>query len=338
MLEKIESIRQALANEKLDTPEAVENFRLRFLSRKGMFTQLFDEFKTISGPEKAAIGKALNELKNNVQQLWEESRKSRQSTKSSAAPRDLTLPGGAYRIGGRHPISIVQRKVLRAFQRMGFVTVTGPEIEDDWHNFSGLNFEADHPARDMQDTFFIEGDKLLRTHATSVQIRVLESTAPPVRAVAPGRVYRNEAITARAHCFFNQIDGFYVDKNVSFSDLKTTLFYLVKELFGKDIKIRLRASYFPFTEISAELDISCLLCKGKGCKVCKDTGWVEILGCGMIDPQVLENCNISPRNFSGFAFGMGIERIAMLLFQVPDLRLYTQNDIRFLQQFAATRL
>ncbi|MCS6905973.1 MAG: phenylalanine--tRNA ligase subunit alpha [Bacteroidia bacterium] len=338
MLEKIEDLRQTLQNEALDTLEKVEEFRLKYLSRKGIISQLFEQFKDIDAKEKAIIGKALNELKKEAQQRWEQQKAQLTSVFSIQAPRDLTLPGGAYRRGGRHPISIVQWKILKTFQRMGFVIVTGPEIEDDWHNFTGLNFEPDHPARDMQDTFFISEDKLLRTHATSVQVRILETHQPPIRAVAPGRVYRNEAITARSHCFFNQVDGFYVDKDVSFSDLKTTLFYLVHQLFGKNVEIRLRASYFPFTEISAELDISCLICGGKGCRVCKDTGYVEILGCGMIDPNVLENCHISAQKYSGFAFGMGVERIAMLLFQIPDLRLYTQNDIRFLQQFSAVQL
>lgn len=318
--------------------EELEQFRIRFLSKKGIIAGLFGEFKDIPSEQRRSVGQLLNELKKAAQSRWEELNERIQASGSGDKQvQDLTLPADFMELGSRHPISIVWDEIVTIFSRIGFNVAEGPDIEDDWHNFSALNFQEEHPARDMQDTFFIQAlpPLLLRTHTSSVQIRVMENTKPPIRALFPGRVYRNEAISARAHCLFHQVEGLYVDRNVSFADLKQTLLYFAREMFGEQTGIRLRPSYFPFTEPSAEMDISCFLCGGKGCKICKSTGWVEILGCGMVNPAVLENCGIDSGAYTGFAFGMGIERIAMLRFQINDIRLFFENDIRFLRQFRA---
>ncbi len=318
----------------------LEQFRIRFLGTKGIIKDLFDEFKAVSPEEKRTLGKVLNEFKQLAEakfQTLNETISASQDT-SESSQLDLTLPGEGFEVGTRHPLAIVRREIIEIFNKLGFSVAEGPEIEDDWHNFSALNFPEEHPARDMQDTFFIKkggenGDIALRTHTSSVQVRMMEAGQPPFRALMPGRVYRNEAISARAHCFFHQVEGLYVDEKVSFADLKQTLFYFVQELYGEGTKVRFRPSYFPFTEPSAEMDISCSICKGAGCNMCKGSGWVEILGCGMVDPNVLENCGIDSKKYSGFAFGMGIERIANLKFEIKDLRLFSENDVRFLKQY-----
>jgi phenylalanyl-tRNA synthetase alpha chain len=315
--------------------EAVENFRLKFISRKGAITELFEEMKKISIEEKKKLGKVLNELKQSAEAKLSILQESLENEHAATTEIDLTLPAVPNKVGSLHPLTLTKNRIIEIFERLGFNVADGPEIEDDWHNFSALNFPDNHPAREMQDTFFIEKnpDLLLRTHTSNVQIRMMKKQKPPIRAIMPGRVYRNEAISARAHCFFHQVEGLYVDKNVGFADLKQTLYHFAKEMYGKDIKIRFRPSFFPFTEPSAEIDISCLICKGKGCNICKQSGWVEIAGSGMVHPNVLRNCGIDPEEFTGFAFGMGIERVTMLRYQVNDLRLYSENDIRFLKQF-----
>jgi phenylalanyl-tRNA synthetase alpha chain len=319
--------------------EELETFRIRFLGTKGLIKDLFEEFKTVSSEEKRVMGKVLNEFKQLAEtkyQALKDSLTSEVEVKKTDA--DLTLPGEGFELGSRHPLSLVRKEIIGIFNKLGFNVAEGPEIEDDWHNFSALNFPEEHPARDMQDTFFIKkggekGDIALRTHTSSVQVRMMENGKPPFRAIMPGRVYRNEAISARAHCFFHQVEGLYIDENVSFADLKQTLFYFVQELFGEGTQVRFRPSYFPFTEPSAEMDISCTICKGAGCQFCKYSGWVEILGCGMVDPNVLENTHIDSNKYTGYAFGMGIERITNLKYQIKDLRLFSENDVRFLQQF-----
>lgn len=317
----------------------VESFRLKFLVSKGIIKELFEEFKTVSPEEKRTLGKVLNELKQLAEAKFQETQSQFAHTAKvhKREEEDLTLPGEGFQLGSRHPLSLVRKEIVEIFKKLGFVVAEGPEIEDDWHNFSALNFPSEHPARDMQDTFFIKkqegNDIALRTHTSSVQVRLMEAGKPPFRAIMPGRVYRNEAISARAHCFFHQVEGLYVDENVSFADLKQTLFHFVQELFGEGTKVRFRPSYFPFTEPSAEMDISCTICKGDGCNLCKGSGWVEILGCGMVDPNVLENCGIDSKKYSGFAFGMGIERITNLKYEIKDLRLFSENDVRFLSQF-----
>jgi len=317
----------------------VESFRLKFLVSKGIIKELFEEFKTVSPEEKRTLGKVLNELKQLAEAKFQEAQSQFANTAKvhKREEEDLTLPGEGFQLGSRHPLSLVRKEIVEIFKKLGFVVAEGPEIEDDWHNFSALNFPPEHPARDMQDTFFIKkqegNDIALRTHTSSVQVRLMEAGKPPFRAIMPGRVYRNEAISARAHCFFHQVEGLYVDENVSFADLKQTLFHFVQELFGEGTKVRFRPSYFPFTEPSAEMDISCTICKGDGCNLCKGSGWVEILGCGMVDPNVLENCGIDSKKYSGFAFGMGIERITNLKYEIKDLRLFSENDVRFLSQF-----
>lgn len=319
-----------------NTKDELEQFRIRYSGKKGILNDLFADFKNVAAEERREMGVLLNELKNQVQQKIESLRTGLESVETGGAPgQDLTLPVNFRDAGSRHPLMIIRNRMIEIFSRIGFTVAEGPEIEDDWHNFSALNFAPEHPARDMQDTFFIEKDPdiILRTHTSSVQVRVMEKTKPPIRMIFPGRVYRNEAISARAHCFFHQVEGLYVDKNVSFADLRQTMLYFAKEMFSADTRIRLRPSYFPFTEPSAEMDISCNLCGGKGCSFCKYTGWVEILGCGMVNPNVLKNCGIDPEVYSGFAFGMGIERITNLTFQVKDLRMFSENDVRFLQQF-----
>ncbi|HEU4717971.1 MAG TPA: phenylalanine--tRNA ligase subunit alpha [Bacteroidia bacterium] len=335
MKERIESLMKEVETFSASSSEQAEQFRLKYLSRKGEISVLFEEFKTVPAEMKKEVGQLLNRLKISAQEkldAFKNSGGAKNETKEKET--DLTLPSVYFR-GGRHPLNIVRKEILGIFGRIGFTVADGPEIEDDWHNFSALNFPEEHPARDMQDTFFIGDDIALRTHTSSVQVRVLENTQPPVRIVMPGRVYRNEAISARAHCFFHQVEGLYVDKNVSFADMKQALLYFSREMFGEKTEIRLRPSYFPFTEPSAEMDISCTICHGKGCAVCKHSGWVEILGCGMVDPAVLKNCNIDPDVYSGFAFGMGIERITMLKYGVNDLRLFSENDVRFLSQFGS---
>lgn len=312
-----------------------EQFRLKYLSRNGALNELFEAFKNVPPAEKKETGQLLNQLKNAAQQKYDALKETLESKGDEAESTvDLSLPVTSF-TGSRHPLSVVRGEILAIFGRLGFTVADGPEIEDDWHNFSALNFPEEHPARDMQDTFFIDKDVALRTHTSSVQVRILENTKPPVRMVMPGRVYRNEAISARAHCFFHQIEGIYVDTNVSFADMKQTLLYFAREMFGVKSEIRLRPSYFPFTEPSAEVDVSCSICGGKGCNVCKYTGWLEIMGCGMIDPSVLDNCKIDSKTYSGFAFGMGLERIAMMKYNVKDLRLFSENDVRFLEQFKA---
>ncbi|RZK65572.1 MAG: phenylalanine--tRNA ligase subunit alpha, partial [Pedobacter sp.] len=311
-----------------------------YLGSKGIIKEIFEEFKTVSTEEKRSLGKVLNEFKQLAESKYQTLKESTESnsSKTEDVSLDLTLPGEGFEIGSRHPLALVRREIVEIFAKLGFTVAEGPEIEDDWHNFSALNFPEEHPARDMQDTFFIKkggekGDIALRTHTSSVQVRMMEQGQPPFRAIMPGRVYRNEAISARAHCFFHQIEGLYVDENVSFADLKQTLFYFVQELYGEGTQVRFRPSYFPFTEPSAEMDISCTICKGAGCNMCKYSGWVEILGCGMVDPNVLENCGIDSKKYSGFAFGMGIERITNLKYVIKDLRLFSENDVRFLNQY-----
>jgi phenylalanyl-tRNA synthetase alpha chain len=335
MEERIKRLLEEVSAFKAANKEAIENFRLKFISRKGAITELFEDLKKVSVEEKKKIGKVLNELKQSAEAKLAALQESLESEQLSTTEIDLTLPSIPNKVGSLHPLTLTKNRIIEIFERLGFNVADGPEIEDDWHNFSALNFPDNHPAREMQDTFFIEKnpDLLLRTHTSNVQIRLMKQQKPPIRAIMPGRVYRNEAISARAHCFFHQVEGLYVDKNVGFADLKQTLYHFAKEMYGKDIKIRFRPSFFPFTEPSAEIDISCLICKGKGCNVCKHSGWVEIAGSGMVHPNVLKNCGIDPEEFTGFAFGMGIERVTMLRYQVNDLRLYSENDIRFLKQF-----
>ena len=338
LLQKIEQyktdIKEAIAQSKDD----VEVFRIKYLGTKGLVKTIMGEMKTVAADKKREAGQLLNEFKIFVEEKFEELKTAAGSdTQATAADIDLTLPGSSDTIGSRHPISIIQNKIISIFHRLGFSVAEGPEIEDDWHNFSALNLPENHPARDMQDTFYVlkNPDWLLRTHTSSVQIREMEKGKLPLRIICPGRVYRNETISARAHCFFNHVEGLYIAENVSFADLKQTLYFFVQEMFGADVKVRFRPSYFPFTEPSAEMDISCLICGGKGCNVCKKTGWVEILGCGMVHPKVLDNCGIDSNKYTGFAFGMGVERIAMLSYQIKDLRLFSENDIRFLSQFTS---
>jgi phenylalanyl-tRNA synthetase alpha chain len=334
--EKIESILEEIKSFQADSLAQAEEFRLNLLSKKGRISVLFDEFRDVPNELKKEMGQRLNELKTKAQEkLNELKEKFETSSESGGASLDLTLPAEPLIPGTQHPLSIVRNQIIEIFSRIGFSVADGPEIEDDWHNFSALNFPPDHPARDMQDTFFITKEMALRTHTSSVQVRLMESTPPPLRSIMPGRVYRNEAISARAHCFFHQVEGLYIDKDVSFTDLKQAMLYFSREMFGEKTEIRLRPSYFPFTEPSAEMDISCNFCEGKGCNICKHSGWVEILGCGMVDPNVLENCKIDSKQYSGYAFGMGVERIAMLKYQVKDLRLFSENDLRFLSQFRA---
>lgn len=319
----------------LSTPEEVEAFRLKYLSKKGIIPALFDEFKTIAGAEKKTFGKPLNELKNLAEEKFQSAKSALEKKNlGTSAEYDFTRPAQLLPVGSRHPVSMVIEEMIEIFSRIGFTVLDGPEIEDDWHNFTALNFPPDHPARDMQDTFFISKnpDLALRTHTSNVQVRAMETMKPPIRILAPGRVYRNEAISARSHCFFHQIEGLYIDKNVSFADLKQTLLYFTESFFGKS-KIRMRPSYFPFTEPSAEVDVYWGLENEVDYRITKGTGWLEILGCGMVDPNVLQACGIDPNEYSGFAFGIGIERIAMNRYQIPDIRMLSENDVRFLRQF-----
>jgi phenylalanyl-tRNA synthetase alpha chain len=334
--EQIRSHLEAIKGFTAGSAAELEQFRLKFLGRKGILNDLFAGFKTVANDQKKATGQLLNELKIAIQERIDTLKSSFETTdENPLSGVDLTRPADNIQPGAKHPISIVRSQIIDIFSRIGYIVAEGPEIEDDWHNFSALNFPEEHPARDMQDTFFISKnpDIALRTHTSSVQIRAMENNRPPIRMIFPGRVFRNEAISARAHCIFHQVEGLYVDRNVSFADLKQTLLYFAQEMFSADTRIRLRPSYFPFTEPSGEMDISCNICGGKGCNICKYTGWVEILGCGMVDPQVLANCGIDPEEYTGFAFGMGIERVTMLKYQIRDLRLFFENDIRFLKQF-----
>lgn len=336
MKAQIEQTRIAIEDFAITDATSLEAFRIQFIGSKGSIKQLFGRLKEVPNEEKRAVGQLLNELRQLAEGKFESSKDALETTESNDSTIDVSRPGEPIALGARHPLSIVRSEIIAIFERIGYTVSEGPEIEDDWHNFSALNFPPEHPARDMQDTFFIEkGERemALRTHTSSVQVRVMESSTPPIRTISPGRVYRNEAISARAHCFFHQVEGLYIDKNVSFADLKQTLDYFAKALFGEKARIRLRPSYFPFTEPSAEVDVSCTICNAKGCNVCKHTGWLEILGCGMVDPNVLKASGIDPEVYTGFAFGMGIERIAQLKFKVNDLRLYSENDVRFLNQF-----
>ena len=335
MLDKIKAIKAALEAASASTPEEAEALRIKYMSKKGEINALMDDFRTVPKEQKRELGQELNILKQFAQARIEELQMAVKEQEADTSDFDFTRSGEAIKLGTRHPLNIVKNEIIGIFSRLGFTVSEGPEIEDDWHVFSALNFPEEHPARDMQDTFFIEKnpDVLLRTHTSSVQVHEMEEHPLPIRTVTPGRVFRNEAISARAHCIFHQIEALYIDKDVSFADLKQTLSHFAKELFGEETKIRLRPSYFPFTEPSAEMDVSCSLCGGKGCNVCKGTGWLEILGCGMCDPNVLESAKIDPEVYSGFALGMGIERIAMLKYGINDLRLFFENDVRFLDNF-----
>ena len=335
MLAKIEQLLQEVKGLTAQNPEELEALRIKYLSKKGAINALMADFRNVPAEQKKEVGMKLNELKNLAQERIATLKEAFDNQDNGAAELDLTRTAYPVNLGTRHPLTIVRNEIIDIFSRMGFTIADGPEVEDDWHVFSSMNFAEDHPARDMQDTFFIEShpDIILRTHTSSVQSRVMEVSQPPIRVICPGRVYRNEAISYRAHCFFHQVEGLYIDKKVSFTDLKQVLLQFAQEMFGPETKIRLRPSYFPFTEPSAEMDISCNICGGKGCPFCKGTGWVEILGCGMVDPNVLENCGIDSKVYSGYALGMGIERITNLKYQVKDLRMFSENDVCFLRQF-----
>ena len=335
MLAKIEALLQEINGLQAASAEELEALRIKYLSKKGAINALMADFRNVPAEQKKEVGMKLNELKNLAQERIASLKEAFENQDNSAAEMDLTRTAYPIKLGTRHPLSIVKSEIIDIFSRLGFSIADGPEVEDDWHVFSSMNFAEDHPARDMQDTFFIEAhpDIILRTHTSSVQSRVMEVSQPPIRVICPGRVYRNEAISYRAHCFYHQVEALYVDKNVSFTDLKQVLLLFAKEMFGPETKIRLRPSYFPFTEPSAEMDISCNICGGKGCPFCKHTGWVEILGCGMVDPNVLEANGIDSKVYSGYALGMGVERITNLKYQVKDLRLFSENDTRFLKEF-----
>ena len=336
LLAQIEGYRREIEAYEIKNAQDLETFRIKYLGTKGLTKSLFAEMKQVPNEKKKEFGLVLNDFKLLAETRFEEAKLSVGSKKTvTEDDLDLSLPGNAVQIGSRHPITLVRNRIVSIFQRLGFSVADGPEIEDDWNNFTALNLPENHPARDMQDTFYIhqQPDWLLRTHTSNVQIREMQKGVLPIRIICPGRVYRNETISARSHCFFHQVEGLYIDENVSFADLKQTLYFFVQEMFGRDVKVRFRPSYFPFTEPSAEMDISCFICEGKGCRICKHTGWVEILGCGMVHPKVLENCGIDAARYTGFAFGMGIERPALLLYDVNDIRLFSENDIRFLKQF-----
>ena len=335
MKQKINLLLEEISNLKASSLEEVEALRIKYLSKKGEISNLFNDFKTVANEEKKEMGQLLNQLKDGAQDKINSLKELLSASQTKDEYVDLTRTAEPVKLGTRHPILLAKEEIINIFSRIGFTVANGPEIEDDWHVFGALNFAPEHPARDMQDTFFIESkpDVLLRTHTSSVQVRVMTEQQPPIRMIFPGRVYRNEAISSRAHCFFHQIEGLYIAKDVSFADLRQVLLYFAKEMYGEETQIRLRPSYFPFTEPSAEMDISCFLCGGKGCSFCKHTGWVEILGCGMVDPNVLRSCGIDPDVYSGYAFGMGVERITNLKYQVKDIRLFSENDIRFLEQF-----
>jgi phenylalanyl-tRNA synthetase alpha chain len=347
MRQKITDLLQQIKSVQVYDPSELESFRIKFLSKKGLISALFEEFRNVPVPEKKEMGQILNLLKEKAQEKYDNLKSVLLPDNELSGINDFTKPAYPYNTGSRHPISIVRNEIINIFERLGFTVSEGPEIENDDHVFTKLNFAPEHPARDMQDTFYISRiseedsfpqDILLRTHTSSVQVRVMQKQKPPIRTISPGRVFRNEAISARAHCIFHQVEGLYIDENVSFSDLKQTLVFFAREIFGQETVIRLRPSYFPFTEPSAEMDVSCKICGGKGCNVCKYTGWLEVLGCGMVHPNVLDACNIDCKKYTGFAFGMGIERVAMLKYAINDLRLYFENDIRFLDQFKTTYL
>lgn len=334
--QKVEKLQSEIQQFEIKTKEQLESFRIKYIGSKGILKELFGELKNVPNEDKKLVGNLINTLKQGTELFYNTRKEELESVEEKKESIDFSRPGEPVELGAHHPISLVRSEIISIFERIGYTVSEGPEIEDDWHNFSALNFPPEHPARDMQDTFFVEqGERemALRTHTSSVQVRVMENSTPPIRTISPGRVYRNEAISARAHCFFHQVEGLYIDKDVSFADLKQTLLYFAQEMFGEKAQIRLRPSYFPFTEPSAEVDVSCTICSGKGCNVCKYTGWLEILGCGMVDPNVLDSCGINSEEFTGFAFGMGIERIAQLKYRVNDLRLYSENDVRFLKQF-----
>ena len=340
-MDNIEKIKAEIEAFKVNAAADLDNFRLKFLSKKSELQSLLNEIKNVPAEQRKAFGQQVNLLKQMAQQYFDEQKQRiEDAAPATGSLTDPTRPATAVKLGSRHPISIMMDEVCEIFERIGFTTVAGPDIEDDWHIFTALNFPEEHPARDMQDTFFIDQkpDIALRTHTSTLQVRTMEKQQPPIRVICPGRVFRNEAITSRAHCIFHQMEGLYIDENVSFADMKQTLMYFAKQMFGESTRIRLRPSYFPFTEPSAEMDVSCNICGGEGCALCKHTGWVEILGCGMVDPNVLENCGIDSKRYSGFAFGLGIERMTMLKYKTNDIRLYFENDARFLQQFTAAKL
>lgn len=335
LLKQIEEYKNEIGAAVAADAKAVEDFRIKYLGTKGVVKAIMGEMKNVAPEKKKEAGQLLNEFKQWVEAKYDELKEATSNTEHQTSNIDLSLPGDEMPLGSRHPVTLMKNRIVSIFQRLGFAVVEGPEIEDDWHNFGALNLPEHHPARDMQDTFYIQTnpDWVLRTHTSSVQIREMEKNKLPIRMLMPGRVYRNETVSARSHCFFHQVEGLYIDENVSFADLKQTLYFFVKEMYGKDVKVRFRPSYFPFTEPSAEMDVSCFICGGDGCNVCKKTGWVEILGCGMVHPNVLSNCGIDPNKYTGFAFGMGVERPAMLKYGVNDLRLFSENDVRFLKQF-----
>lgn len=337
-MEKIDKIAQEIEAFKINVAADLEDFRLKFLGKKSELQSMLSEIKNVPAEERKNFGQQVNMLKQKAQTFFEEQRQRlEESSPAASAETDVTRPAELCQLGSRHPISIMMDEVCSIFEKIGFTTVSGPDIEDDWHIFTALNFPEEHPARDMQDTFFIDQkpDVALRTHTSTLQVRTMEHHQPPIRVICPGRVFRNESITSRAHCIFHQMEGLYIDKNVSFADMKQTLMYFAKQMFGENTRIRLRPSYFPFTEPSAEMDVSCNICGGEGCALCKHTGWVEILGCGMVDPNVLENCGIDSKVYSGFAFGLGIERMTMLKYKTNDIRLYFENDTRFIEQFTS---
>lgn len=336
LVEQITQHKQEIENYTISNSDELEQFRIKYLGTKGIIKDIMGEMKNVPVPLKKEAGLLLNQFKQFAEEKFAAHALLATEKKSDEAQIDFTLPGHPFLQGGRHPLNIVMNRMIDVFEKIGFTVAEGPEIEDDWHNFSALNLPENHPARDMQDTFYVEsknGEYVLRTHTSSVQVRVMEGGELPIRQIFPGRVYRNETISARAHCFFHQIEGLYIDENVSFADLKQTLYYFVQQLFGKDVQVRFRPSYFPFTEPSAEMDVSCFICESKGCNVCKHTGWVEILGCGMVHPNVLDNCKIDSKKYSGFAWGMGVERMTMMLYGIKDIRLLSENDVRFLEQF-----
>ena len=335
LLQKIEDLKKEIAAFTAADDKQVDEFRIKFLGTKGIVKAIMAEMKTVPAEKKKEFGQILNEFKQFAEGKLEELKTSTSNVEHQTSNIDLSLPGDPIPLGSRHPITLMKNRVNSIFRRLGFAVAEGPEIEDDWHNFTALNLPQHHPARDMQDTFYIQQnpDWLLRTHTSNTQIREMEKGKLPIRVICPGRVYRNETVSARSHCFFHQVEGLYIDENVSFADLKQTLYFFVKEMYGKDVKVRFRPSYFPFTEPSAEMDVSCFICGGSGCNICKKTGWVEILGCGMVHPNVLANCKIDPDKYTGFAFGMGIERPAILKYGINDIRLFSENDVRFLKQF-----
>jgi phenylalanyl-tRNA synthetase alpha chain len=340
LLSQIEQYKKEISQFSNGDTKSVEEFRIKWLGTKGIIKSLMGELKNVPNEKKKEFGQVMNDFKlfveSKFEQLKESTNKESQG-QTSGGGQDVTLPGDPMPLGSRHPVSLMRNRIVSIFQRLGFAVAQGPEIEDDWHNFTALNLPEHHPARDMQDTFYVQQnpDWLLRTHTSNVQIREMEKGKLPIRGIYPGRVYRNETVSARSHCFFHQVEGLYIDENVSFADLKQTLYFFVKEMYGADVKVRFRPSFFPFTEPSAEMDISCTLCQGKGCSVCKHTGWLEILGCGMVHPNVLQNCGIDPNKYTGFAFGMGVERPALLKYGITDIRLFSENDVRFLNQFTS---